>query len=66
MKVVTESEKDALLIRIAWTECDHRMSGPDGDAFGFCQPGYPEIGSFGGLGDTELEAAITFLREIFG
>jgi hypothetical protein len=42
------------------------MSGPDGDKYMFCGQCYPEDTSHAGVGDTEIEAAFNFLKELYG
>jgi len=62
MSDIDSISKDELLIRVARALSDSTMSGPDGNAFGFCAPGYPEAP--GAFAATELEAAILFLQEM--
>lgn len=50
-----------LLLKIAKAECDARMSGRDGAGWGFSIASGEQDG-IDGFGQTELDAAIAFLR----
>lgn len=63
MSAINVEQIENLIIKIAQAHCDSRMSGPDGPGYGYCAPDYPEAA--GGFGDTQLEAAINFLEEIY-
>ena len=60
-----EERMGLLLVKIAVAESEPRMSGPDGNAWGFCQEGHPEVGTASGFGDSQLEAALNYLESIY-
>lgn len=59
---MTPEEMLALLVRIA--EMEAHEHGPDGNAYGFTGTDYPEGPA--GFGDTKEEAAVEFLKELYG
>lgn len=58
-----EKTKNELVIKIAHAHADSRMTGPDGPVYIFCAPDYPDAA--GATGETELEAAWQFLKDLY-
>jgi hypothetical protein len=54
-----------LLVKIAHAQGELRTSTTEGPGFDFCNSDKPRVRVYGGAGDTELEAAIEFLEDVY-